>query len=167
MEEMVGIALRISILYLYVLAILRLSGKRSIGDLSPLDFVVATAIGDLFDDVIWAEVPVSQGLVAVTMIVFPHTLVAYFGSRNDFFHNLVSSTRTELIRGGNLDRNGLRLERVNEETVIMELRLQGEDRMDEVAVGSLEPSGQLSVIKKPEAEMAQKKDLPRLEKIIR
>jgi uncharacterized membrane protein YcaP (DUF421 family) len=167
MEEIFGIVLRISVLYLYVLAILRLSGKRSIGDLGPLDFVVAILIGDLFDDVIWAEVPGSQGFVAVTVVVLLHTLMAYFSYRNLFFHNLVSSTKTELIHAGKFDRNGLRLERLHEETVFMELRLQGEDQIEEIAEGSLEPNGQLSVIQKQGAKTAQKKDLPRLEQLFR
>ena len=68
-QELIGIALRVSVMYLYVLAIMRLSGKRSLGAITPFDFVVTVIVGDMFDDVFWAEVPLSKGLVGVTTIV--------------------------------------------------------------------------------------------------
>ena len=66
------IALRVVFGYFWVLALLRLTGKRAIkhGDVST--FVVALVIGDMFDDLFWAEVPPWQFVVGVTTLIFTH-----------------------------------------------------------------------------------------------
>jgi uncharacterized membrane protein YcaP (DUF421 family) len=165
MEDLMGIVVRISILYLYVLAIFRLSGKRSVGELTPLDFMVGLILGDLFDDVIWSEVPLSQGVVAITTVLLLHMLVAYASYKNTAIHHMVSSKKTALVRDGEFDRDGMRRERMSEEEVCFELRLQGEDQLDEVWEASLELAGQVSVLKREDARTAQKRDQPRLEKV--
>src|ERR671924_489440 len=61
--DLTGIIFRVSIMYLYALALVRISGKQTLGQLTPMDFVVTLIIGDLFDDVFWAEVPLIEGIV--------------------------------------------------------------------------------------------------------
>jgi uncharacterized membrane protein YcaP (DUF421 family) len=62
--------------YVFILILLRVSGKRTVkqGDLA--SFVVALIIGDMFDDLIWAEVSAAQFIVGVGTLVFVHFLVA-------------------------------------------------------------------------------------------
>lgn len=162
MQDLIGIVLRISILYLYVLALLRLSGKRSIGALSPLDFVVALIIGDLFDDVIWAEIPLSKGLVGLTTIFVLHGSMAYLTYRSQQIHDLVESTKTMVVRNSRFVKEGLDHERTSKDIVYAQLRLQNEENLQEVHEAFWEPNGQLSVQKKAENKPVQKKGLPQL-----
>ena len=67
--DLTGVIFRVSIVYLYALALVRLSGKQSISQLTAMDFVVTLIIGDLFDDVFWVEVPVLQGMVAFAVLI--------------------------------------------------------------------------------------------------
>jgi uncharacterized membrane protein YcaP (DUF421 family) len=53
--DLTGIVFRVSIMYVYALALVRIAGKQSLGQLTPMDFVVTLIIGDLFDDIFWAE----------------------------------------------------------------------------------------------------------------
>ena len=76
-KAIVGIMIRISIMYLYVLTVLRLSGKRTIGSVSPPDFAVATILGDMFDDVFWAEVPLAKEIVGISTLLLVYLLVVY------------------------------------------------------------------------------------------
>ena len=64
--SLTGIIVRISFIYVYALALVRISGKQTLGQLTPMDFIVTLIIGDLFDNVFWAEVPVIEGIVAFT-----------------------------------------------------------------------------------------------------
>ena len=50
--DLTGIVFRVSVMYLYALALLRISGKQSVSHLTTLDFIVTLIIGDLFDDAI-------------------------------------------------------------------------------------------------------------------
>jgi len=156
--DLTGIIFRVSVMYLYALALVRISGKQTLGQLTPMDFVVTLIIGDLFDDVFWIEVPIVQGLVAFATIVLVHMFVTFIASRNASFYWLLASPARPLIEEGRLVQKNLQLERIRAEDVQFELRLKGEEHMREVKEARLEPSGQVSVIKNPSNKPVQKKD---------
>lgn len=160
MEELdiTGIILRVSIMYLYALALVRISGKETLGQLTAMDFIVTLIIGDLFDDIIWADVPIVQGLVAFAIIIFAHMLVTFISSRNKRFYRLVTAPESLLIEDGRLVQESLQRERMRAEAVQSELRLRGEEHLREIKQAWLEPSGQTSVIKAPTSKPVQKKD---------
>jgi len=66
---------RAAFAYVFILVLLRLSGKRTVKQGDMASFVVALIIGDMFDDLIWAEVPASQFVIGVGTLVFLHLLV--------------------------------------------------------------------------------------------
>jgi uncharacterized membrane protein YcaP (DUF421 family) len=156
--DLTGIIFRVSVMYLYALALVRISGKQSLGQLSPMDFVVTNAMGDLFDDVFWAEVPVVQGTVAFGALVLVHMLVTFVTSRNKSIYRVLSSPARPLVEDGKLVQKSLQLERMRPESVVWELRLKGEEDLREIKQARLEPSGQVSVVKAPAHKTVQKKD---------
>jgi uncharacterized membrane protein YcaP (DUF421 family) len=165
MDDLLGIAVRISISYVFILCLLRLAGKRSIGELTSLDFVVTLIIGDLFDDIFWAEVPLSQGFTAISTIILLHTLLSYFECRYVSIHKLVTSPQTLMVKMGNFVQAGIIKERLPEDEIMADLRISQVEELAEVREASLEPSGRLSVFKVDEAKPAQKKDLPLLKEM--
>jgi uncharacterized membrane protein YcaP (DUF421 family) len=58
------IAARAVFAYVFLLVMVRLSGKQTIAHGSTSDFVLALVFGDLIDDLVWAEVAASQFVVA-------------------------------------------------------------------------------------------------------
>lgn len=156
--DLVGIALRISIMYVYAVALLRISGKQSVYHLTAMDFIVTLIIGDLFDDVFWADVPLMQGMVAFAAIILVHILVTYLSSRNPFIHRLMSSPASPVIEHGKLVQENLQRERMRPQTIQFELRLRGEEHPRDVKKAWLEPNGQVSVLKRSSSKPIQKKD---------
>jgi uncharacterized membrane protein YcaP (DUF421 family) len=67
--DLASIAIRGLATYLFLLALLRLAGKRAVRQGTPFDFVLALILGDLIDDAIWSEVPMSQFVVAAGMLI--------------------------------------------------------------------------------------------------
>jgi uncharacterized membrane protein YcaP (DUF421 family) len=65
----VRIAIRAILTYVYLLVLLRLAGKRTLRQANAFDFVLALIVGDLTDDVLWAEVPMAQFIVAAATLV--------------------------------------------------------------------------------------------------
>jgi uncharacterized membrane protein YcaP (DUF421 family) len=167
MQEMLSIILRVSVLYIYLLALLRLSGKRSIGELSPLDFIVALVLGDMADDLIFASQPVAAGLVGAAVILFLHTLVGLIASRSSAFHRLVAGRPVLVVFSGKLAPEGMNLERTPASTVEMELRLRGEQDPGEVQEAYWEANGAMSMLQKPRFKDAQKEELPRLKELFK
>jgi uncharacterized membrane protein YcaP (DUF421 family) len=67
------IAVRVVFAYVLLLALVRLGGKRTVKQGSPFDFTVALIIGDMVDDLLWAEVNASEFVVAAGVLVTLHT----------------------------------------------------------------------------------------------
>jgi uncharacterized membrane protein YcaP (DUF421 family) len=70
------IVVRVLFGWFFVHALLRVSGKRTVkqGDVS--SFVLAVVLGDLFDDLFWAEVPAAKFVVGAGALVLLHVLVS-------------------------------------------------------------------------------------------
>ena len=74
--ELTRIVIRIVFGWLVVYALLRVSGKRTVKQDDLTSFAVAIAIGDMFDDLFWAEVPGAEFVVGAGMLVLAHLLVS-------------------------------------------------------------------------------------------
>jgi uncharacterized membrane protein YcaP (DUF421 family) len=162
MSDLLGVALRISVMYVFALALLRLSGKRTIDHLSPMDFVVTMAIGDMFDDVIWAEVPLAHGLVGFTAFVLCHFLVNLGAWASQPFHRLVSGQARCLLQAGQLDRQALAAERMHPESFAQELRQLGEEDPQALELAYLEDSGAVSLVRWKPLQPLRRRDVPAL-----
>jgi uncharacterized membrane protein YcaP (DUF421 family) len=156
--NLVGIVFRVSIMYLYALALVRISGKQTLGQLTPMDFVVTLIIGDLFDDVFWGEVPIVLAMVGFATIVLAHLLVNFIASRNRSIYRTIASPARLLVEEGKLVQKSLQLERIRPDEVHSDIRLKGEEHLREIKEARLEPNGQVSVLKKPSSKSVQKKD---------
>lgn len=160
MEELnlTGIALRVSIMYLYALVLVRIAGKQAIGQLTGMDFVVTLILGDMFDDIFWATVPIAKGMVAFAVVVFAHMLVTFMTSRSISFYRLATSPARLLIEDGKLMQKSLQKERMRPDDLQADLRIAGEEHLSEIKQAWLEPSGQVSVIKNRNSKPVHKKD---------
>lgn len=75
--DLTGIAARVLFAYAVLLILVRASGKQSIRHGTPFQFVIALVIGDMLDDAIWAEVPLSEFLVATVTLFATHWAVEF------------------------------------------------------------------------------------------
>jgi len=157
--DLTGIIFRVSVMYLYALALVRISGKQSMGQLTAMDFIVTLIIGDLFDDVFWTEVPILQGMVGFGTIILMHILVTFASSRSISFYRLVTSPERLVIEKGKLLQENLQREWMRPETLQFEMRLKGDEHPRDVKEARLEPEGQVSVLNTPSSKPVQKKDL--------
>lgn len=104
MDDALGIVVRATATYVFLLILLRISGKRTVGEGTPFDFVVALVLGDFPDDIIWGEVPVAQGVVAIGTVMLLHLCVVYATYRSVRFDRLVASGPTPCGRAGHSPR---------------------------------------------------------------
>jgi uncharacterized membrane protein YcaP (DUF421 family) len=159
--EPLALALRALFAFVVLLLSMRLSGKRSISQATPFDFVLALVVGDMVDDVSWREVNPSQFVVGVAMLAGAHTLVAFIASRSDAFADVVNGRPRLLMEDGEPLVAGLRAERLGRKELFEVLREKGlpRRRWRDVAEARLEESGELSVSLREAARPLQKADL--------
>jgi uncharacterized membrane protein YcaP (DUF421 family) len=70
--DLLHIAARVLFGYVVLLALVRVGGRRLLRHATPLDFVVALILGDMMDDLVWAEVDAAVFVVAVGVLLLIH-----------------------------------------------------------------------------------------------
>lgn len=157
------IAVRALIAYVYLLVTTRASGKRVVSQATPFDLVVSVIIGDLIDDLLWAEVSVPKFGAAVAAIFLCDAVTKFGVFHSTRFFHLVNGVPRAVLRDGVENGRELRREQLNELDLAHLLRVDGIDRdkWDDVHLALLERDHEMSVIFKPSTEPAKQKDARR------
>lgn len=153
-------ALRATFVYFYLLVIVRILGKREIGASSAFDLLVALMLGDVVDEVIYGDVTILQGVVAMAIIGVWHLVNSFASFKSKVIDNLTGAPPTVLVKAGRIQHKALAKERLNEDELWSGLRMMEVDDIKEVKQATLEPNGQISVLLEDWAKPAQKQDLP-------
>lgn len=161
-QELAMTALRATAIYVFLLVVMRLLGKRAVGDATAFDFIVALILGEVVDEPIYGDVPLVQGLLVIAVIAGWHAVNSYLSYRSQRFDRLTGGSPAVLVRNGTMDRDAMRRERINDEELWVMLRLQQIEDLKDVKEATLEPDGQLSVIKTDEARELTRRDAARL-----
>jgi uncharacterized membrane protein YcaP (DUF421 family) len=159
MAGFMGIVLRAAITYAYLLSIVRVGGKRTIGEGTSFDFIVALVVGDIPDDIIWGEVPLLQGFVAMGTVMCLHWAVSYFAYRSPRFDRIVGSAPARVIARGRLLSSAQLRERLSDEDIQALARLEGIEHLGEIEAGRIEQSGRFSVLKTEGSQPIRRADL--------
>jgi uncharacterized membrane protein YcaP (DUF421 family) len=164
--SLLGIGLRALFVYVVILILLRVSGKRAVSQGTTFDFVLALVLGDLFDDVIWAEVSAAQFVVASGALFLTHLAVSMGCYASDAFSRVVAGEARMFLRAGGLLQPALREEQMNEREAEMLLRHKGgleRRRWVEVESAWVELDGRPGILKRGWAQAPQKPDAARLD----
>lgn len=138
------------VLYIIILIVMRLMGKREIGQLQPFELVIAILIADLAS-IPMADIgtPIQNGIVPILGLLVMHLIISTVNMKSIRMREIISGKPTILIYRGKINEKALRQEKItiNE----LEERLRGENiiSLADVEYAVLETSGGLSVIPKP------------------
>lgn len=138
------------VLYIIILIVMRLMGKREIGQLQPFELVVAILIADLASiPMADTGIPIQNGIIPILGLLVMDLIISMLNMKSIRAREIISGKPTILIYRGKIDEKALRKERftVNE----LEERLRGNNiaSIGDVEYAILETNGSLSVIPKP------------------
>jgi uncharacterized membrane protein YcaP (DUF421 family) len=140
---------RTAIVFLMAIVYARLAKKRFIAQASAADLVMAIIFGSVLSRAINGGADLATSLVAGIVLVFLQRLLAHFSCLSKPFAELVKGTTEVLIRDGVAIPEKMRKHDISEEDLQSELRINGlTNDVSEVALGTLERSGRVSVVKK-------------------
>ncbi|XYG85908.1 DUF421 domain-containing protein [Heyndrickxia coagulans] len=149
MENLLIIFFRTLLMYVAILVIFRLMGKREIGELNVLDLVVFIMIGEMAVVAIENHSePVVNTLLPMVVLLGIQIALALFSLRSSRIRKLIDGKPSILINKGKIDEKEMRRQRYNFDDLLMQLRLKDIDNIADVEFAILETSGQLSVVKK-------------------
>ena len=148
---MVIAVLRTVILYLFIIAGIRLMGKRQVGELEPSELVLALLIADL------AAVPMQDfGIPLLTGVVPIFTLLcltmalSVLTMKSVRFRALLCGRPSVIVADGKLRQGEMRKNRFTVDELMEELRMQGVTDLTTVKYAILETNGQISVLTRAE-----------------
>lgn len=150
------IAVRALVAYVYLLAMMRASGKSAVGQATPFDFLVALILGDVVDNALWAEVSMAEFAGAAASIVLCDVVTKLAAYRWRPFFLLVNGRSGVLLRDGQVDGDELRRQQLNDEDLSHLLRREGVTDRNDVHLALIEQGHELSVLLRPGAEPATK-----------
>jgi uncharacterized membrane protein YcaP (DUF421 family) len=143
------IVARAAIMFAILYVLLRLMGKRELGQLTPFELVVMIVLGDLIQQgVTHNDFSLTGALLAVSTFAFLAIVMSWLTYLSPRAEKLLDGEPRVIIRDGILMRENLRRDRMTQGEVESEMRLAGIARMDQVAWAILEPQGKISFIKK-------------------
>ncbi|WLR57618.1 DUF421 domain-containing protein [Mesobacillus subterraneus] len=159
MEQYFIILFRTLLLYLLILLIFRLMGKREIGELSILDLVVYIMIAEMASLAIEnTKDPLIDTLLPIGFLVIIQIVFALLSLKSKKFRDIVDGKPTIIINNGKIDEKAMRSQRYNFDDLLLQLREKDVGDIADVEYAILEPSGTLSIFQKKQGEQEGKQD---------
>ncbi|MGE5551753.1 MAG: YetF domain-containing protein [Bacteroidota bacterium] len=146
---MLVIFARTLILYFLVVLVMRLMGKRQIGQLQPFELVVAIMLSELaavpMQD---RDLPLSTGIIPMLTLLIAQIGLALLSLHSQWFRRLLCGTPSILIENGRIRQHELTRLRYNLNDLLEQLRAKNFANLEDVEFAVLETNGDLSIIPK-------------------
>ncbi|WP_036644732.1 DUF421 domain-containing protein [Paenibacillus sp. FSL K6-2441] len=162
-EHVANHVFRTVLMYFLVFGVMRIMGKREIGELSIFDLVISIMIAEIavfaLEDI---NRPIYDGVIPMLTLLLIQIAIALLSLRFRKIRLWFDGEPSVIIRNGKINREEMKRQRYNLDDLMMQLRSQQIDSVADVEFAVLETSGQLSVIPKDKSEggeqPSQKKD---------
>lgn len=148
------VALTTLVIYVALIAILRVAGKRSLAKLNIFDLVVTVALGSTLATIMLnSDISLAEGVAAFVALAALQWMVAWLSVRAKWFKSLIRADARLLLKDGRFRERDMRAERITRGEVEAAIRKKGHGRIEDIAAVVLETDGELSVIEgKPAAQ---------------
>ncbi|MDR1410194.1 MAG: DUF421 domain-containing protein [Oscillospiraceae bacterium] len=151
--------IRALIIYVLITAVMRLMGKRQIGELQPTELIIMMLLSELvaipLED---NEIPLMNSLAAVAVLACVEVVSSVIGMKSKRFRSIVQGHPVILIREGVIDQKEMKSLRLTVDDLLLSLRQKDIFDIQTVQYAIWETSGQLSVLLKSEERPAAVKD---------
>ncbi|MDO5557260.1 MAG: DUF421 domain-containing protein [Clostridia bacterium] len=157
---MLIILLRTIILYILILIVMRLMGKREIGQLQPFEFTIAIMIADVatapMSD---TGIPITNGIIPILGLLFMHLLISNINMKSINMRAVICGKPSILIYRGKIQEDTLKKEKYTINELEERLRGSGISDIAEVEFAILETNGEISIVQKPNKRVIRPEDL--------
>jgi len=141
------IILRSVVVYFALLGMLRLAGKRELGQMTPFDLVVLLIIANAVQNaMVGPDTSLNGGLIAAFTLISVNWIVNRTILRSGWLRQQVEGSPTLLVNNGVLIPEHLEHEGLTEDVVLQALREHGIDDLQQVKTAVLEVDGTISVV---------------------
>lgn len=150
---MLIVFVRTTVIFVTLLVIMRLMGKRQIGEMQPFEFVITLIIADLacipMSEV---SIPLLYGISAIIALFVLHQVLSLLEECGAFMKRAISGKPSLVINSNGIDFTELKRNDIDVGDLIESLRAQGCFSPEDVSYAIFESNGKLSVLKKSASE---------------
>jgi len=156
---MLVIFFRAIILYIIVLIVMRLMGKREIGQLQPFELAISIMIADLASiPMTETGIPISNGIIPILGLLVMHLLISMLNLKSNRAREIICGKPRILIYRGKIVEKALKKERYSINELQEKLRSKDIMNLGDVEFAILETSGEITVVQKPNKRNAIPED---------
>jgi uncharacterized membrane protein YcaP (DUF421 family) len=132
--------------YFFLLAMLRMTGTRQVGQLAPIDLILLLILSNAVQNSMNAgDNSLLGGLISATTLIMLNWLVSYASFHLPWVENAIEGTPLELVRNGKVAQDVLDREKITQAELETALRLAGSFDIAKVRRATLETNGHVSV----------------------
>lgn len=143
---MFEIVLRVGLVYVFLMVVFRLLGKRELGSLSPFELVTLMLIPETVSAGINGEGSITNGLVGAATLFLLVIVTSLLAHRFTKFGKAVEPSPAVLVENGRLCAGALDAERIRPEELFSEMHKQGYARLSQIAFAILESGGDIAFV---------------------
>ena len=153
MSDLLIVGWRTVFLYVFILVVLRVMGKREVGELSVIDVVVFVIMAEVVAFALESpDKDLFMSIIPILILLAIQLISSYISLKSKKFRDLVDGDPTVIIRHGKIIEDEMRRQRYNLDDLFQQLREQQVGSIRDVTFAFLEPSGNLSVFTKEETQ---------------
>ena len=157
---MLEIVLRTVFFYFFLILIMKIMGKRQLGQLQLSEFVTTFLLSEIAADPITnPEVPVLHAIVPILMLLGFEIVIAVTTTKVPLFKKLFDGVPSIVVCRGKLDQGQLRKNRISLDELLSEMRKKDIYDIADVEYAILEQNGQLSITPRADCEPVTRADL--------
>ena len=152
--------IRTVILYVFIIAALRLMGKRQISDMQPSELVVTMIISDIASMPMQnTSQPLLSGIIPVMILVALEIAASVIMMKSRLFRRIVCGSPIVVIDDGKILQSQMKRLRLTTDELCAQLRAQNIFNLDDVQYCIVETGGTLSVLEKPQKRTPAAEDM--------
>ena len=144
------------IVYLFLLTLIRLTGKRQVGQLAPFDLILLLVLSNAVQNAMnGGDNSVQAGIISALTLVMLNYGIGYATFRSKRFEALIEGRPQLLIHNGKLYRDVMEKQRLTQHELDAALRRQGVSDIAHVHVALIENNGEITVQLRSESGKGQ------------
>ena len=148
---MINTFVRVIILYILLLLVMRLMGKRELGQMQPFELVIAIMIADLASIPLSdTGIPLFDGIIPILALLVLQLIISLINLKSIWGRKIICGAPSILVYRGKIDEKIMRKEKFTINELQERLRENNIFSLADVEYAILETSGQVTVIQKPE-----------------
>lgn len=140
--------LRAAIIYFFLLIMVRVSGKRTLAEITIFDFVLLLIIGDASQQSITGQdYSIINGMIVIVTLILLDTLLSFIKVKSKKAEKILEGSPVIILENGECIKQNLKATGIDEEDILEAARKEhGLENLSQIKYGIMEKDGVISII---------------------